>query len=911
MSRPNDYQQSQFQDERGEWSENNNSLQMESPAPVSYEQDVPDQAGQEVGYQNGDVHDGEDSLLNSTIATEDTTRNRARLYAMCESALPRPEEQGRPMTAVELARYQEVLENTWDAIREWMVAHPSPDDRSSAATYQGQFMTTPLHILCKLQDPPPDIVESLVDCSREPLTWADSNGWLPLHHACANGDIEVLRILVEAYPESKVAQDRRGRTPLHFAFSRSDNIASASTAGGHKQRLAVHNPMVDIVSLLSDTNAAEISDEGGMLPMHYACAYGTGTEVLEVLADAYPDSVFARENKGRTPLHLAMVNAHRNASPGVLKFLLGFRGGDVVNMSDREGHLPLHLLSMSSKFKADQVEARANVSQCLSMYLDARPKANADFLAAIQSLPEWLQDDAVVSPHVQNILNEKIVKRFPTSILMLDGYMLILIIVSFEIASKQHIDYRFANDPVQGDWTLAVLFIGGSYFLLRELVQMISLWSLGTFTSWFTDLSNWLDVTVIFLVFYYSALMKDGTAGVSNDMFRSGVAFTKGVLWCAVISFLKSTLVDFAVFVGGVIYVVRGLAAFMLALGVILLAFAQMFLIVYKNTSICPPDYDSEVCYFPHCTFPNSLLKVITMLMGEVGDYTRYETSRVAQFLYLAYAFLVVILLSNVLIAIVTDSYDVIKNDRAAIVFWSNRLDFVAEMDAIASVRTKFPNWMRCSGSDSDGVPGAPTHVQEGPGGSGIVAYGDQAGGAGATGDSRSQSKHAFSKGWQSLMSLFDSNLYTDLDMHPGSFEFWSYSCFRFIVITVIIPIWLVLGLATAGWLWPPQVREFLFVQKKTAVSRSDMLAQVSREIEQLKDEIKELRFELKDEMKNDRTEMVNMKGEVEDVQREVMSDLLQVKEIMTTLLEMSRTQVQMREERASAEAIAAASGPH
>jgi ABC-type phosphate transport system permease subunit len=73
--------------------------------------------------------------------------------------------------------------------------------------------------------------------------------------------------------------------------------------------------------------------------------------------------------------------------------------------------------------------------------------------------------------------------------------------------------------------------------------------------------------------------------------------------------------------------------------------------------------------------------QVYTMMMGEIGSVSRYDDNLLAQILYVAYAFLVVILLSNVLIAIVTDSYEIIQNDRAAIVFWSNRLDFVAEMD--------------------------------------------------------------------------------------------------------------------------------------------------------------------------------------------------------------------------------------
>jgi len=84
------------------------------------------------------------------------------------------------------------------------------------------------------------------------------------------------------------------------------------------------------------------------------------------------------------------------------------------------------------------------------------------------------------------------------------------------------------------------------------------------------------------------------------------------------------------------------------------------------------------------------------MMMGEIGSESRYEGKLVAQFLYVAYAVVVVILLSNVLIAIVTDSYEIIQNDRAAIVFWSNRLDFVAEMDGESALSMR---WLKTAHS--------------------------------------------------------------------------------------------------------------------------------------------------------------------------------------------------------------------
>jgi hypothetical protein len=534
--------------------------------------------------------------------------------------------------------------------------------------------------------------------------------------------------------------------------------------------------------------------------------------------------------------------------------------------------LPLHLLALGLRgYRADDPDKRSNVSDCLSMYLAAEPVAGADFLTAIQDLPDWLQDTAVVSKHVRNVLNEKIIQRFPTSILMLDGYFLIIIIVCFELTTRNHINLRFDPDNYTDDTqaALIILFVGAAYFLMREFVQLISLMSLGSLNSWWTDTTNWLDMLVIVLVTYYGVLMVDSDLGLGDTSFRSGAAFTKGILWTAVIVYLKSTLVDFAVFVGGVFYVVQRLAAFLTAVGVILLAFAEMFYFIYHRTAICLVDTEGS-CSFPHCSFEESLLKVYTMMMGEIGDETRYSTNLTAQVLYVGYAFLVVILLSNVLIAIVTDSYEVIQNDRAAIVFWSNRLDFVAEMDSITygiQQRLSF-----CFGKPK-GAPGAPTQVQEGANGPGIPVEGDYNSGPGQT--------QNFRAAWQQVMMLFDSNLYDEIDM----IEFWVYVLFRIFAIIFLIPLWLALGIITAGWLWPPQVREFLFVQLETAISRAELERLKIEKLKTIQTDVKNLKSELMREMASDRDEMIRMKTEVETVQSEVLGDLQQIKELMTSLL--------------------------
>ena len=351
-----------------------------------------------------------------------------------------------------------------------------------------------------------------------------------------------------------------------------------------------------------------------------ACAYGTTTAVLEVLINQEPQSTSAKELKGRTPLHLAMVNAHRSASPSVVKYLLENCPSEVINMSDESGNLPISLLAMIAKLGHDKPDARKNAADCLDNYLEAKPAPTADFLSAVQSLPEWLRDKAVSSRHLNTVLNDRIVQRFPTSILLMDGYMHILLIVVFSLNSKWHIDNRFDDGvAIPSKIPLYLQFVGGAYFLAREMAQVISMTALGTFRKWLFDVSNCLDMMVIFLVFYYGALMTAPNLGISDELFRGGVAATQGVLWVAVIIYLKSTLVDFAVFVGGVTFVLRRLIAFMVSLGVILFAFAQSFYYVFSMTPVCPRnattgelqdpwEYDN-----PHCTFGTSLLKTYTM----------------------------------------------------------------------------------------------------------------------------------------------------------------------------------------------------------------------------------------------------------------------------------------------------------
>lgn len=265
-----------------------------------------------------------------------------------------------------------------------------------------------------------------------------------------------------------------------------------------------------------------------------------------------------------------------------------------------------------------------------------------------------------------------------------------------------------------------------------------------------------------------------------------------------------------------------------------------------------------------------------SMMMGEIGSDTRYDGIIMAQILYILYAFFVVILLSNVLIAIVTDSYEFIQNDRAAIVFWTNRLDFVAETDGMSSI---ILGCFGCGPSSSKGAAGAPTRVQERPGGTTILDGDD---------DDEIENQEIMYHIWASVTGLFtDTHYYEDEKKSLMNIEFWVFAAYQCFALFVVIPIWIVLGIVTVGILWPPQVRQYMLIQETGQLSQQSRERQKLEQLREIQGNIAELRAEIQKEIEADRSDMARMKLDVENNQAEVLSDLQQIKELMTTLLDL------------------------
>jgi hypothetical protein len=147
---------------------------------------------------------------------------------------------------------------------------------------------------------------------------------------------------------------------------------------------------------------------------------------------------------------------------------------------------------------------------------------------------------------------------------------------------------------------------------------------------------------------------------------------------------------------------------------------------------------------------------------------------------YFLLGIIAVVVLLNVLIAVVVDSYGAVKNEDSEEAFWSSRLQYVTEVEAISNWFKNRFSFEFCASFAS------------------MIEIID----------------NKKTKAWESLINVNEDKRETE---KAKSDEFISksvsYLLSRFLVNFYIV-VWVVLGALSAGLLWPPQIREWLWMHQ-------------------------------------------------------------------------------------------------
>jgi cytohesin len=138
----------------------------------------------------------------------------------------------------------------------------------------------------------------------------DAQGWTPLHHASHNGKLNAVRILMDQKADP-FRKNNQGLTPLKLAQK------------AHQKKTVIY--LKRVIKKLKSRNKA----------LHRAARQGKLSKVKSLLKKGA--QLQAKDSKGRTPLHLAVIKNHYR----VVKYLVS--KGASLQAKDRKGRTALTL----------------------------------------------------------------------------------------------------------------------------------------------------------------------------------------------------------------------------------------------------------------------------------------------------------------------------------------------------------------------------------------------------------------------------------------------------------------------------------------------------------------------------------------------------------------------------------------
>jgi hypothetical protein len=197
-----------------------------------------------------------------------------------------------------------IKDENWARVYRRVAKSPEELQRMTLINLDGHSSEAyPLHYLCRKKEAPVAVVEAFVNAWPEAARTQDSIlESLPLHVACEHdASVEVLAILIHAYPEGLTKPDKYGNLPIHCASS-------------------LESPESALLLLHACPESAKMKTNKGQTPLHLACSrYDISNELVQVLIQLYKDACKSRDWQGRLPLHSACM---WNAPTCVLELLL-------------------------------------------------------------------------------------------------------------------------------------------------------------------------------------------------------------------------------------------------------------------------------------------------------------------------------------------------------------------------------------------------------------------------------------------------------------------------------------------------------------------------------------------------------------------------------------------------------------
>jgi len=486
-------------------------------------------------------------------------------------------------------------------------------------------------------------------------------------------------------------------------LSSKDTAILTSTQKGGNNPLHICcflSPPVDVVQQIIQLcpDSATMTNDHGETALGLAChGFVPACEaVIHALVKAFPSSRNHVNSFTETPLHIHLNMSrsyHVDPSPFLVRQLTTV---DAVNTKDRRGYTPLcilgkgasesmtlfasciHFFSTPTSHESSNID---NYKKCLHVLLDNDPsrESKTQFLRDLLHFPKSLLVVSFEKEHTRCVLND-ICGRGPyIALLMTDFYIQLMIIISFTIG---------CNFGFKGNGTTTAMLFGSAYWIFRRVASAMGSSSIMALLNESFRLMHLIQALALMSASIY--LRNNGTdllyeEGVSGT-WRNVLILTSGLIWLNLLGIGCHTLKGFSVFVYATIQIFKQLINLFLVFILIFVSFSTMLYISSVDSpGYCTPEGDAPGEY---CTLNDAMNKIGVIFFGAV-EAEDFDLPRPTLVLFILYNIFVIIILLNIIIAIMSDSYTDV-NQRAELVFWNHRFDLIHDVDAFVNCFTHF-----------------------------------------------------------------------------------------------------------------------------------------------------------------------------------------------------------------------------
>jgi len=681
----------------------------------------------------------------------------------------------------------------------------------------------PMHMACIRRKSETTIKILLeVDQSARIVRTETVTGRLPLHLAVAmKQSPNTIGLLLDK--DSSLNDDEldiyhpyNGKLPLHIACWNDSKAETVQLLLNKDKSCQTIDTVVDKKDWASERGLSKSQDQEqcGTLALHLAMKHGTADVIRHLLQKeksrqtgqnviGLMNTVLFRDESGQFPLHIACAN---NVNPSIVQMLLKLDPTrETLQNFDRNDQKfsPIHSLCENKDAKADTLKLLLDAEQyCVDkvkkfkratstvdvrkrspLYLAVRANAG-DILetllhpdnfylkgfngAATNALAKVINKNRGLQEHVIQKLSE----RTFFTVLCVEFYANAFALAFFLDGSE-----RLLRGTVSYTHPIVISACVG-IFIIRELAQIKS-----QYAQYISDVWSWLENACIVLLSLTAKHMFEEIGNKEPIVKRNLLIATGAFLIVQCTSFLRSTFLPFARFVGGLLLIFNTLIPFFIVSLLLLLAFAYAFRV--WGQADC---HSLGRCYY-------------AVLQGFFSGTD--ETSNAIDVLF---GFVAIIILLNVVIAIVDEAWGSAA-EHATQLYWDFRLDFLSGVRYFSVLTEKV-----CPGGLLDTLGTLIDKMEN-------VNYGDDIGWSKPPyNEVKTKAQYDRPYEWfvpdlaKQVMrthSLQADLYWSKIKGREEKYSLARITCIRFIVILkclislVVYFVLIILGIFTAGFFWP------------------------------------------------------------------------------------------------------------